>query len=131
MGLDLGELQLSAREAEERIAVVDRVFLQHGADPHVYGADKARVQSWLDRVSWVRRRTAKGDWDKARCIVENEKCANAAWVAGHIHRARGDIRAARSWYIRAERPAPNTPPELERAVITRVLLARMHDLQAA
>ena len=74
---------------------------------------------------------AKGNWDKARSIIENDSSANSACVAGHIHCTRGDIRAARSWYIRAERPAPNTPPELERALITRILLAIMNDRQAA
>ena len=73
----------------------------------------------------------KGEWNQARGIVENEQCANAAWVAGHLHRSLGDTNAARSWYIKAERSAPNTPPELERSLITRVLLANMNQSQAA
>jgi len=63
VGLDLGALGLSESEAQARIAAVDRVFLEHGADPTVLGLDQPRIDWWLERVSWVRRRTVKGDWD--------------------------------------------------------------------
>ncbi|MEK6779873.1 MAG: FAD-dependent protein, partial [Candidatus Deferrimicrobiota bacterium] len=35
----------------------------HGADRTVYGEDTERIGLWLDRVSWARRRTPKGEWD--------------------------------------------------------------------
>ena len=63
VGLDLRELGLSEEDAMERIENVDRVFLGHGADPTLFGVDEQRIQWWLDRVSWVRRRTPKGEWD--------------------------------------------------------------------
>lgn len=63
IGMDLGELGLTEAEAGERIAAIDEVFLAHGADRTLYGADGERIESWLDRVSWVRNRTAKGYWD--------------------------------------------------------------------
>ena len=63
IGLDLTELALSETEAEERIAAIDEVFLEHGADRVLFGVDQEKIQWWLDRVSWVRRRTEKGDWD--------------------------------------------------------------------
>jgi uncharacterized FAD-dependent dehydrogenase len=63
IGLDLAELQMGEGEASERIAAVDEEFLRHGADPTVYGEDRDRIGMWLDRVSWARRKTAKGDWD--------------------------------------------------------------------
>lgn len=63
IGLDLAELGLSEAEAERRIAEIDAVFVEHGADPAVYGEDRDRIAFWLDRVSWVRRRTPKGGWD--------------------------------------------------------------------
>ncbi len=63
IGLDLSELGLSEPEAERRIAAIDEVFLEHGADRTLYGVDTLRIGWWLDRVSWVRRRTAKGSWD--------------------------------------------------------------------
>jgi uncharacterized FAD-dependent dehydrogenase len=63
VGLDLEELRLSVEEAAERIEEVDRVFLEHGADPKLHGSDDEKVRSWLERVSWGRRRTEKGEWD--------------------------------------------------------------------
>jgi uncharacterized FAD-dependent dehydrogenase len=63
IGLDLAELGLSEAEATRRIQEVDRVFLAHGADPTLHGLDEARIQWWLERVSWVRRPTPKGGWD--------------------------------------------------------------------
>lgn len=63
IGLDLRELGLTEEDASARIQAVDRVFLEHGADPTVHGTDEDRIRWWLDRVSWVRRRTPKGDWD--------------------------------------------------------------------
>jgi uncharacterized FAD-dependent dehydrogenase len=63
IGLDLEELQISEGEACERIARIDDVFLEHGADRTVYGEDTERIGLWLDRVSWARRRTPGGEWD--------------------------------------------------------------------
>ncbi len=63
IGLDLAELQMEEEEAQKRINEVDEVFLAHGADPTVYGEDRERIGVWLDRVSWARRKTPKGEWD--------------------------------------------------------------------
>ncbi|MGA7983496.1 MAG: FAD-dependent oxidoreductase [Chromatiaceae bacterium] len=63
IGLDLEELGLSETDAMERIERVDRVFLEHGADPTLHGLDEGRIRWWLERVSWVRRTTPKDDWD--------------------------------------------------------------------
>jgi len=63
IGLDLAELRMTEEEAAARIAAVDDVFVAHGADPTVYGEDQQRIDAWLDRVSWVRHRTPKGEWD--------------------------------------------------------------------
>jgi uncharacterized protein len=63
IGLDLAELQLGEAEASDRIAAIDETFLRHGADPTVYGDDQEQIAAWLDRVSWARRKTAKGEWD--------------------------------------------------------------------
>ncbi|MBP2675966.1 MAG: uncharacterized protein H6Q84_2806, partial [Deltaproteobacteria bacterium] len=63
IGLDLAELRMGEEEAGERIAAIDEVFLEFGADPTVYGEDRERIGMWLDRVSWARRKTPKGEWD--------------------------------------------------------------------
>ena len=43
IGLDLNELRISEEEACERIARIDDVFLEHGADRTVYGEDTERI----------------------------------------------------------------------------------------
>ena len=63
IGLDLAELGLTEEEAWRRIRAVDEVFLRHGADETLHGADEAGVRGWLDRVSWARSRTHRGSWD--------------------------------------------------------------------
>jgi len=63
IGLDLDELGISEEEASARIAGIDEVFLAHGADPVLYGEDAERIGTWMDRVSWVRRKTSKDLWD--------------------------------------------------------------------
>lgn len=63
IGLDLEELQIPEEEIGERIARIDEAFLEYGADRTLYGVDAERIALWMDRVSWVRRPTPKGDWD--------------------------------------------------------------------
>lgn len=63
IGLDLDELAIPEEEASARIADIDEVFVGHGADPTLYGVDAGRIAMWMDRVSWARRRTVKGEWD--------------------------------------------------------------------
>ena len=63
IGLDLAELKMTEEEAGARIAAIDDAFVAHGADPTVYGEDRDRIEAWLDRVSWVRHKTPKGEWD--------------------------------------------------------------------
>lgn len=70
IGLDLDELGMTEEEAERRIAAIDEVFLEHGADRTLHGVDEKRIRSWLDRVSWVRRWTSKQCWDIALVPVK-------------------------------------------------------------
>ena len=51
---------------------------------------------------------AKGDWDQAHRIVQDESGADAAWVHAYLHRKEGDLPNAKYWYNRANRqPASN------------------------
>jgi hypothetical protein len=45
---------------------------------------------------------AKGDWDKAHKLVQDEDSADAAWV--HAYRVEGDLSNAGYWYRRAGQP---------------------------
>ncbi|MCU0836248.1 MAG: FAD-dependent oxidoreductase [Chromatiaceae bacterium] len=95
IGLDLDELRLSEEAAEGYIATVDRVFLEHGADPTLHGTDAGRIQGWLERVSWVRRRTPKGGWDITLVPVRQRHMGSdfahqvSAALAGTIRRRGG------------------------------------------
>ncbi len=97
IGLDLEELRLSEEAAESYIATVDRVFLEHGADPTLHGMDEGRIQGWLERVSWVRRRTPKGGWDITLVPVRQRHMGSdfahqvTAALAGTIRRRGGTL----------------------------------------
>ena len=44
---------------------------------------------------------AKGNWDRAHRIVQDEATAAAAWVHAYLHRVEGDLGNAGYWYRRA------------------------------
>jgi uncharacterized protein len=97
IGLDLEELRLSEEAAQGYIETVDRVFLEHGADPTLHGMDEGRIQGWLERVSWVRRRTPKGGWDITLVPVRQRHMGSdfahqvTAALAGTIRRSGGTL----------------------------------------
>jgi hypothetical protein len=47
---------------------------------------------------------AKGEWDKAHALVQDDASAAAAWVHAHLHRVEGDEANAGYWYGRAGKP---------------------------
>jgi hypothetical protein len=47
---------------------------------------------------------AKGQWDEAHKIVQDDGSADAAWVHAYLHRVEGDLGNAGYWYRRANRP---------------------------
>ena len=56
---------------------------------------------------------AKGDWDKAHKIVQDEDSREAAWVHAYLHRVEGDLGNAGYWYRRAGKPAATDSLEAE------------------
>ena len=56
---------------------------------------------------------AKGNWDEAHKIVQNEDTADAAWVHAYLHRVEGDLGNAGYWYRRASKPVAEGPLETE------------------
>jgi hypothetical protein len=48
---------------------------------------------------------AKGNWEKAHTIVQDDESAEAAWVHAYLHRVEGDLGNAGYWYRRANQPA--------------------------
>jgi hypothetical protein len=47
---------------------------------------------------------AKGCWDEAHKIVQDEQTADSAWVHAYLHRVEGDPGNAGYWYRRAHKP---------------------------
>lgn len=66
---------------------------------------------------------AKGAWEKAHELVQNEASAEAAWVHAYLHRVEGDPGNAGYWYRRATRPAATGSLEHEWNQIAVTLLA--------
>jgi hypothetical protein len=50
---------------------------------------------------WV----AKGDWNQAHRIVQDESSREAACVHAYLHRVEGDLGNADYWYSQAGEPA--------------------------
>ena len=65
---------------------------------------------------------AKGDWDKAHAIVQDEDGANAAWVHAYLHRVEGDLPNAGYWYRGAGKAVASGPLEDEWRAIVAALL---------
>lgn len=65
---------------------------------------------------------AKGDWDKAHKLVQDDAGGNAAWVHGYLHRVEGDLPNARYWYGVAGKPAAADALEAEWTEIVTALL---------
>jgi hypothetical protein len=56
---------------------------------------------------------AKGDWEAAHKIVQDESDANSAWVHAYLHRVEGDLSNAGYWYRQAGRPVAKDSLEQE------------------
>jgi hypothetical protein len=65
---------------------------------------------------------AKGQWDEARKIVQEEETADSAWVHAYLHRVEGDLGNAGYWYRRAKKPVATGPLETEWDGIVSALL---------
>jgi hypothetical protein len=56
---------------------------------------------------------AKGDWNKAHAIVQDEEGVDAAWVHAYLHRVEGDLGNAGYWYRQAGKPVAAGAVEVE------------------
>ena len=65
---------------------------------------------------------AKGGWDEAHRIVQDEATADAAWVHAYLHRVEGDLGNAGYWYRRASKPVAAGSTETEWEGIAAALL---------
>jgi hypothetical protein len=65
---------------------------------------------------------AKGDWDAAHRIVQDENTSDAAWVHAYLHRVEGDLGNAGYWYRQAGRPVAKDSLEAEWERVASALL---------
>ena len=65
---------------------------------------------------------AKGNWDQAHKIVQDESDADAAWVHAYLHRVEGDLGNAGYWYRQAGQPVAKDSLEAEWERIVSALL---------
>ena len=65
---------------------------------------------------------AKGGWDQAHKLVQDEATADAAWVHAYLHRVEGDSANAGYWYRQAGKPAAAGALETEWERITSALI---------
>jgi hypothetical protein len=65
---------------------------------------------------------AKGDWDQAHRIVQDESSREAAWVHAYLHRVEGDLGNAGYWYRQAGQPAATDSLQAEWERIAATLL---------
>ncbi|MHC2618750.1 hypothetical protein ACVIW2_000782 [Bradyrhizobium huanghuaihaiense] len=56
---------------------------------------------------------AKGDWDRAHGIVQDDSSREAAWVHAYLHRVEGDLGNAGYWYRQAGQPVAKDSLEAE------------------
>ena len=66
---------------------------------------------------------AKGDWDKAHAIAQDDASAEGSWVHAYLHRVEGDLGNASYWYRRADKPVATDALEAEWERIVVTLLA--------
>ena len=53
------------------------------------------------------RYLARGEWEKAHGIAQEDESALGAWAHGIVHLQEGDLDNARYWYGRARRAFPS------------------------
>jgi hypothetical protein len=65
---------------------------------------------------------ARGDWEKAHRLIQQQNDRDGAWVHAYLHRQEGDNANAAYWYSRANRPVSLAALELEWEEIVSALL---------
>lgn len=65
---------------------------------------------------------AKGDWDQAHKIVQDDNSREAGWVHAYLHRVEGDLGNAGYWYRQAGQPTAKDSLQVEWKRIAATLL---------
>lgn len=78
----------------------------------------------LLQALWIE---ARGDWDTAHSIAQENPSNEGSWVHAYLHRKQGDLSNASYWYSRAGRKRPETSLQQEWDNIVGTLLAKSVD----
>jgi hypothetical protein len=65
---------------------------------------------------------ARGEWDQAHRLAQQQNDRTGAWVHAYLHRQEGDIGNANYWYRRAGRSQPDQTLAEEWTDIVTILL---------
>ena len=82
-------------------------------------AEAPELPTPLQALWWA----AKGEWDRAHKLVQDDDSAEAAWVHAYLHRAEGDLDNAGYWYARSRRPPGTGALDAEWDAIVTALVA--------
>ena len=66
---------------------------------------------------------AKGNWDQAHSIAQDEASTEGSWVHAYLHRVEGDLSNAGYWYRRAGKPVASMSLSEEWNALVQNLLA--------
>ncbi len=77
------------------------------------GLDPALQALWWD---------ARGEWDRAHRLAQEDEGASGCWVHAYLHRKEGDAGNAAYWYRRARKPIGSGALEAEWQAIAAALL---------
>jgi|SRR6478736_646970 len=66
---------------------------------------------------------AKGNWNKAHELVQDEENKEGAWIHAYLHRKEGDLSNAGYWYRRANKSMPTVSLQQEWENIVTAFLA--------
>ncbi len=84
--------------------------------------DQAEPPAGIDGALQALWHDARGDWEKAHKIAQDEPNPLGAWVHAYLHRVEGDESNAGYWYRRAEKPHCKDPLPQEWDEIASALL---------
>jgi len=73
----------------------------------------------LQQALW---HAARGEWDLAHRLAQDDGSAEGAWVHAYLHRVEGDEGNAGYWYRRAGKPHCHDSLEAEWTAIAEALL---------
>lgn len=67
---------------------------------------------------------ARGEWNRAHQLAQNQEDESGAWVHAHLHRVHGEEGNAGYWYRRAGKSHARTPLDEEWDEIVAALLSK-------